>query len=75
MVGAKVIKLGVKETNFLRYLMWLENTTYLNTVFVLDIDFETYGVTLYGNPDVVESFRQDIRESVDYIENTDKECY
>jgi hypothetical protein len=72
MEGAESIKLNDKETNFLKTLNWMESTTYLGRAFILDIDFENYGVTLYGAHDVVDEFRADLKQYADYIEeNTD----
>lgn len=75
MEGAESIKLGRDETNFLKTLTWMENTTYLGKAFILDIDFETYGVTLYGEHEVVDEFRNELREHVDYITNRTEENY
>jgi hypothetical protein len=45
-----------EETSMLHILNWMEQS-YKDTVFVLDINFETGGVCLYGEPSVTQKFR------------------
>ncbi len=68
-MAAQVIELKTPDNCFLQLVMWLENTRYFGMVFMLDIDFETYGVTLYGGETNVESFREELAKGIEYIKN------
>lgn len=75
MEGAEAIALSRQDNCFLQLITWLESVTYLEKVFVLDIDFSTYGVTLYGPDRDVEGFRRDMAKGVEYIQNNETEGY
>ena len=68
MQGAEAVRLNRKEQNFLHLLSWMENTIYLDKVFVLDINLQEYGAALYGNQEDVNLFKEDYEHLVDYIE-------
>lgn len=69
MQGTEAVRLNRKEQNFLHLLSWMENTVYLDKVYVLDINLQEYGASLYGNPEDVTLFKEEYEHLVDYIEN------
>jgi hypothetical protein len=72
MEGAEAVKLNTKAINFLNTLSWMENTTYLGRCFVIDIDFENYGVSVYGGQNDAEEFRSEVKGYVEYIDEEEE---
>lgn len=69
-MSAKLILLGEMEKAFLNVVNWMEvsynpRPDYLlnpgtDGVYVVDIDFDHFGVTLMGKPDKTTAFRADL---------------
>lgn len=58
---SKLPELCEEEMTMLHLLNWMEQSCD-NTVFVLDVDFEHGGVTLYGEPCHTQAFRGKFNE-------------
>ena len=56
-----MLELGEDETTMLHLLNWMEQSCD-NTVFVIDVDFDHGGVTLYGEPNHTQAFRGKFNE-------------
>ena len=52
----KPLKLNEEEESLLHLLNWMEYS-YRNEVYVIDIDFDTGAVALFGEPHLTKKFR------------------
>jgi hypothetical protein len=58
---AEMLELNPYQQTFLILLCWMVRK-YNDEVFVLDIDFEQGGSTLYGDTDLLTKFRTELNE-------------
>lgn len=76
-MSAKLIMLGEMEKSFLHVVNWMEvsynpRPDYLlnpgaDGVYVVDIDFDHFGVTLMGKPENTAAFRADLSKTLEGI--------
>ena len=56
---AVILNLNEEDTSLLHVINWMEQS-YKNEVFVMDINFETGGVCLYGDHNMTQKFRGEL---------------
>ena len=59
-MGANKARLTPEEESLMHLIPWMENTTYLGKVYVLDVNFDTGSVVLYGDNNDTTQFRQEM---------------
>ena len=58
-MGAHPVPMSISEQAVYHCIMWLEHA-YNDEVMVLDVDFETGRVTLYGEPERTKEFNKQL---------------